>query len=228
MEKEKFFEHAKASAERCVAAAIGTRDVDGEEAAGIAAYIMAYTETVGMGARVEAITTVRCMTVKMHVTVTAAAVERVLAPSLAALVGRQEYTTAFEELRRRTTGSEDSPVTCSRWADLWRGFLVAWWKTMLVSDEWKADMGTGWKLRGTPAVSSWGVWQSTLVKGDVDAGTEERMTILAAIVQEPGKGKDECGRERQCKRRAYELLRFAHWPVICVLFNIGRWNNRGS
>ena len=99
---------------------------------------------------------------------------------------------------------------------------------MLRLEEWKVDMGTGWAVRGSPAVSSWGVLQSNLVKENVDAGTEERMTIVAAIVQVPGKGKGECGRERQCKLKAYELLRSAQWSVICVLFDIGRWNNRGS
>ncbi len=28
------------------------------------------------------------------------------------------------------------------------------------------------------------------------------------------------GRERNCNLKAYELLRSAHWPVLCVLFKV--------
>ncbi len=177
-----------------------------------------------------AITTAACVTVAEHGKFTSDSLRDAVGASFAKLVDRPVFRASFDELRQASTGSKASQVAIGDWSTDWHGLWVAWLMMMLKSEEWKGHMGpgAGWEVLGSPAVPEFGVLETTLIRNKNSREYEERMTIFAAIVQDPGQGKRECARERACKEKAFSLLRTSGWPVICLLLDIGRYNNHGA
>ena len=225
--------YAATRAQKCIATAAG-KIKSGEEAPGFLLHVFTYNENV-KGAdpgtfRVSAITTAVCVTVAEHDRFTEDYLRDAVDASFVTVVARPAFRATFDEFRRASTGSKDSPVAIGNWSTGWHGFWVAWLTTMLRSERWKGEMGpgAGWEVLGSPAVLDLGVLETTLIRNKNSREWEERMTLFAAIVQEPGKCKKECARERVCKEKAFSLLRTSGWPVICLLLDIGRYNNHGA